>query len=100
MKNSILIFCAAVVALVTSVNAQTSNDLRRVLGKPATEVYRVGSDFTVTANYDAQAQICDIQLAGDYLSVQKFADQLVPVRSRDRQIKPPVALMVALDPVY
>jgi hypothetical protein len=97
MKKSILFFCAAIVAFVTSINAQTSNDLRRVFGKPATEVYRLGSDITVTVNYDAQAQVCDIQLAGDYLSARKAADKLVPVKSRGRQLSPPVSLIPAMD---
>jgi hypothetical protein len=97
MNKTILFFGPVIFALVTSVNAQTSNDLRRVLGKPATEVYRVGSDISVTVNYDAQAKVCDIQLAGDYLSIQKVADKLVPVKSRGRQLGSPVSLIPAMD---
>jgi hypothetical protein len=96
MNKTILFFGPVIFALVTSVNAQSSSDLRRILGKPATEVYRVGSDLSVTVNYDAEGQICDIQLAGDYLSAQRFADKIVPVKSRGRQLGPPVGL-IAMD---
>src|SRR5262249_36566266 len=53
-------------------------------------------NLSVTVNYDARGQVCDIQFAGNNLSAQSFANELFPVRSRGRQLGPPVAL-VAID---
>jgi len=84
----------ALLISVSSVASQTSNNLRRVLGKRATEVYKVEPNLSVTVNYDARGQVCDIQLTGNYLSAQTFANKLLPVGSRGRLVGPPIALVV------
>ena len=96
MKTPNLFFCAIILILVPSVSAQTSNNVRRTLGKPVTKVYRVDPNISVTINYDTEGQVCDIQLAGSYSSAQKFADKLIPIKSRGRQLGPAVGL-IAMD---
>jgi hypothetical protein len=96
MKKLILFLCAVFLALTMHINAQTSDNLRHVLGKPATEIYKIKPDISVTVNYGSQGQICDIQLTGSYLPTW-IADELVPLKSRGRQLSLPVSLISAMD---
>jgi Gram-negative bacterial TonB protein C-terminal len=97
MKISTLLFSLILFELGTSLEAQTPNHLRRVLGNPTTEVFYVNSDISVTVNYDSHRKVCDIKVAGNYLSAVRFADVLVPVGARGRQLGPPVSLIPAMD---
>ncbi len=82
-----------ILIILTTFSLQTSNDVRRRLGAPVTEIYRPDPSISVKVDYDDQGQICMLRINGKQSGVirrmvtddmTKLAEQLVPVKSRGR----------------
>jgi hypothetical protein len=82
-----------VVAVASTVCAQSAPDPRRILGRPATELYQPEPNIAVTVNYDREGRVCEIRLNGYYSKIRPLAEKLVPANTRGRQLGLPQSLI-------
>ena len=54
-----------------------------------TEVFRPDIGISVTNNYDAEGQVCNVRIVGEYQKVEQLADKIVRVKERGRLLFPP-----------
>jgi hypothetical protein len=96
MRN-LFIDMLLVVAVASTVCAQSAPDPRRILGRPATELYQPELNIAVTVNYDRAGRVCDIRLNGPYLKIRPLAEKLVPTDTRGRQLGVPQRLIPVMN---
>jgi len=96
MRN-LFIDILVVVAVASTVCAQSAADPRRVLDRPATELYQPEPEIAVTVNYDRAGKVCEIRLNGPYFKIRPLAEKLVPTEIRGRQLGVPQSLIPAMD---
>ena len=70
-------------------SAQTSSRIRNKLGKATSETYRFEKGVMVKADYDGEGEMCLLQISGRYFDISKLADELVPFKTRGRELEDP-----------
>jgi hypothetical protein len=96
MRN-LLIEAVLVLAVASTVSAQSVPDTRSILGVPATELYQPEPNMSVTVNYDRSGKVCEIRLNGPYFKARQLAEKLVPEKSRGRQLGTPQRLIPVMN---
>jgi hypothetical protein len=82
-----------VIAVASTVCAQSAPDPHHILGRPATELYQPETNIAVTVNYDRAGRVCEIRLNGSYFKIRPLAEKLVPADIRGRQLGVPQSLI-------
>ena len=96
-KRNFFIRALLVVAVASTVCAQSAPDPRRILGLPATELYQPDPNIAVTVNYDRAGRVCEIRLNGSYFKIRPLAEKLVPADTRGRQLGVPRSLIPVMN---
>jgi hypothetical protein len=96
MRN-LFIDMLLVVAVASTVCAQSAPDPHRILGRPATELFKPEPNIAVTVNYDRAGRVCEIRVNGPYFKIRPLAEKLVPTDTRGRQLGGPHPLIPAMN---